>query len=92
MTLKVAGCANFRQRILLATLTGQALRIDEIRSDEISPGLRDFEASFLRLVESITNGCSIDINETGEFSMRRLRSVPLSLPPCSKQLSTPDVI
>jgi RNA 3'-terminal phosphate cyclase len=25
----------------------------------------DFEASFLRLIEKITNGCGIKINETG---------------------------
>ena len=28
-------------------------------------GLRDFEASFLRLLEKITNGCKIEINMTG---------------------------
>jgi hypothetical protein len=30
-----------------------------------SPGLQDYEASFLRLVEKVTNGCSVEINETG---------------------------
>ena len=30
-----------------------------------APGLRDFEASFLRLVDKITNGCQIEINDTG---------------------------
>ncbi len=29
-------------------------------------GLSDFEASFLRLIEKITNGCEIIINETGK--------------------------
>jgi len=33
--------------------------------DNPQPGLRDFEASFLRLMEKITNGCEITINETG---------------------------
>lgn len=30
-----------------------------------APGLRDFEASFLRLLDKITNGCQIEINDTG---------------------------
>lgn len=31
-----------------------------------SAGLRDYEASLLRLLEKVTNGCVIEINETGE--------------------------
>ena len=79
MKNKVKGCTNFRQRILLATITGQALRIDDIRSDEVSPGLRDFEASFLRMIESVTNGCAIDINETGEQATRMAAATPCKL-------------
>jgi len=55
-----------------ATLSGKSLRINEIRSgqlDELRPGLQDFEASFLRLVEKMSDGCNIEINETGT-SMR----------------------
>jgi hypothetical protein len=67
MTLRFTGCENFRQRILLASLSGRPIRIDDIRSDDpLSPGLRDFEASFLRLIEKVTNGCEVAINETGE--------------------------
>lgn len=63
--IRAKGCANFRLRVIFATLSGRRLRIDEIRHRDQSPGLRDFEANFLRLVEKLTNGCSIEINETG---------------------------
>ncbi|GAX85703.1 hypothetical protein CEUSTIGMA_g13117.t1 [Chlamydomonas eustigma] len=63
--LKCSGSQCFRLRIVCATLSGKPLRIDDIRARDESPGLRDFEASFLRLIEKITNGCKIEINETG---------------------------
>ena len=63
--LRLRGCAHFRQRVVFATLARRRLRIDDIRHKDESPGLRDFEASFLRLVEKLTNGCRIEINETG---------------------------
>jgi len=52
-----------------ATLTGRTIVISDIRpngsSDSTDPGLRDFEANFLRLMEKVSNGCEIVINETG---------------------------
>lgn len=63
--LRFTGCAQFRQRILFATLAHKKLRIDGIRDKDEAPGLRDFEANFLRLVEKLTNGCRTEINETG---------------------------
>ena len=30
-----------------------------------TPGLRDYEAGFLRLVDKLTSGCQVEINETG---------------------------
>ncbi len=64
--LKFRGCQHFRQRLVCATLSGRPIRIDDIRADDPqSPGLRDFEASFLRLLEKLTNGCVVEINETG---------------------------
>ena len=30
-----------------------------------SPGLRDFEACLLRLLEKVTDDCTVEINETG---------------------------
>ncbi len=66
-TLKFKGCQNFRQRLLLSTLSGKPIRIDDIRVNDESPGVRDFEASFLRLLEKLTNGCVVEINETGAW-------------------------
>jgi RNA 3'-terminal phosphate cyclase-like protein len=63
--LKFSGSNNFRERILCSTLSSKPIRIDEIRSLEENPGLSDYEASLLRLVEKISNGCEIKINETG---------------------------
>eukprot|EP00775_Hariotina_reticulata_P008347 gene8347-8531_t len=46
-------------------LHSKAIRIDDIRASDQSPGLRDYEASLLRLLEKLTNGCLVEINETG---------------------------
>jgi RNA 3'-terminal phosphate cyclase-like protein len=56
MALRYEGCAQFRQRIVAATLSQKSLRIDKIRDQDDSPGLHDFEANFLRLIEKITDG------------------------------------
>ena len=64
--LRFRGAQDLRQRVALATITGRPIRIDDIRVGEQSPGLRDYEACLLRLVEKVTNGCIIEINETGE--------------------------
>jgi RNA 3'-terminal phosphate cyclase-like protein len=63
--LRFRGSQNFRQRLLLSTLSGKPIRIDDIRAGDQSPGLRDYEASLLRLLEKLTNGCLVEINETG---------------------------
>jgi len=39
--------------------------VDDIRVDDPSPGLRDYEASLLRLLEQVSNGTVVEINETG---------------------------
>ena len=63
--IKARGAQQLRQRLLLATLAGAPLRIDDIRAHDSRPGLRDYEASFLRLLEKLSNGCAVEINETG---------------------------
>ena len=64
--VRLQGAQQMRHRLLLATLTGTPLRIDDIRVHDEAPGLRDFEASFLRLLEKISDGCGVEINETGK--------------------------
>nr|CAG4641687.1 EOG090X05X4 [Eurycercus lamellatus] len=63
--LKYEGCNFFRQRLVLATLSCRPVSIVNIRSRENDPGLREFEASFIRLLDKITNGSKIEVNETG---------------------------
>ena len=63
--LRFRGSEHLRQRLVCATLSGKAIRIDDIRAQDQNPGLRDYEASLLRLLEKVTNGCIIEINETG---------------------------
>ena len=59
------GHRNFRLRLVLSTLSGKPIKIVRIRSDDMNPGLRDHEVSFLRLLESVTNGTHIEISYTG---------------------------
>ncbi|XP_061182618.1 RNA 3'-terminal phosphate cyclase-like protein [Saccostrea echinata] len=64
-TVTFEGCNYFRQRLILSTLSGKTLRIKKIRSKDDDPGLKDFEASFIRLIDKLTNGSNIIVNETG---------------------------
>ena len=79
MSLRFHGSQHFRQRLACATLSGRTIRIDNIRARDENPGLRDYEASLLRLLEKITNGCVVEINETGAAS---------GLPRCNRDLSS----
>ncbi|PWZ03629.1 18S rRNA biogenesis protein [Testicularia cyperi] len=63
--LRFTGHRNFRQRLTLSLVSQRPVRIDSIRPDHSSPGIRDFEANFLRLLEKITNGSSVEISYTG---------------------------
>ena len=63
--LNFRGSQHFRQRLVCATLSGKPIRIEGIREQDQNPGLRDYEACLLRLIEKVTDGCVIEINETG---------------------------
>ena len=63
--LRFKGHRSFRQRLLLAVLSQRSIHISEIRSNADSPGVSDFEVSFLRLLERVTNGTTVEINYTG---------------------------
>ncbi|KAL6075863.1 18S rRNA biogenesis protein RCL1 [Balamuthia mandrillaris] len=63
--LTYQGARSFRQRIVCAALSGKTVKIKEIRAADENPGLRDYEVSFLKLIENITNGSLIKINVTG---------------------------
>ncbi|UJR22454.1 hypothetical protein I4U23_025512 [Adineta vaga] len=65
MTLQFEGCAYFRQRLALSTLSCTPIKIKNIRSQENEPGLRNFEINLLHLLEKLTNGSKVEINATG---------------------------
>ncbi|KAJ3077405.1 rRNA-processing endoribonuclease [Podochytrium sp. JEL0797] len=64
--MRFEGHLHMRQRLLLATISGRSIRIDKIRQNEDEfPGLADYEVSFLRLLEKVTNGSHLEISYTG---------------------------
>ncbi|CAJ0756418.1 22958_t:CDS:2, partial [Entrophospora sp. SA101] len=44
--------------------SGKIVKIEKIRPDHEDLGIKDFEVSFLRLLEKATNGSSIEISYT----------------------------
>lgn len=63
--LHFVGCNFFRQRLVYSLLSGRPVTISEIRSCDNEPGIRDFESKLLSLLEKITNGTRVKINQTG---------------------------
>ena len=60
------GATQFRQRICVSILSHRPLLIRNIRADDLqNPGLKEYEASFLRLIDQMTNGSKMEINNTG---------------------------
>lgn len=63
--LRFTGHRNFRTRLILSLLSGRPIVISGIRAKSTSPGIKDYEAGFLRLLEKITNGTKVEIGYTG---------------------------
>ena len=60
------GATQFRLRLITSILSSRPLLLRNIRSDDLdNPGLHEHEASFLRLLDRMTNGTKIEINATG---------------------------
>jgi RNA 3'-terminal phosphate cyclase-like protein len=60
------GATQLRQRLVVSLLSHRPILIHNIRADDLeNPGLKDYEASFLRLIDSMTNGSRMEINNTG---------------------------
>jgi RNA 3'-terminal phosphate cyclase-like protein len=70
------GSVQFRQRIAVSLLSHRNLLIRNIHNDNDDDamdessgastiGLRDYEVSFLRLIDALTNGTVMEINNTG---------------------------
>ena len=70
--IKFTSHASLAQRLVLATLTGRAIRVSQIRSSSLTnPGLAPHDISFLRLLEAVTNGSHIEISYTGTTLLYR---------------------
>jgi len=64
--LKFQGSEHLHHRLVLSTLTGRPIKISGIRESSYSnPGLAPHEISFIRLLDSITNGSHIEFSITG---------------------------
>ncbi|XP_053684175.1 probable RNA 3'-terminal phosphate cyclase-like protein [Sabethes cyaneus] len=60
------GSNFFKQRLILSTLSGKPITIRDIRVlDEEGPGLREYESNLLKLLDRITNGTRIRIEQDG---------------------------
>ena len=64
-TLKFTGSGHFRSRIALSILSGRPVKITKIRETSEEPGLNEAEASFIKLIDKLTNGSRIQISDTG---------------------------
>ena len=58
--------SNFlRLRLVLSVLSGRSVKINKIRWKDENPGLRESEASLIRLMDKITNGSKFQVSQTG---------------------------
>lgn len=70
--LRFTGHRALIQRLVLSTLTGRPIRVSQIRpNSHANPGLANHEVSFLRLLESVTNGSAIEFSMTGTILVYR---------------------
>ncbi|KAL7058077.1 hypothetical protein AAHC03_016944 [Spirometra sp. Aus1] len=59
------GPSCFRLKIVTSILTNRPIRIRNIRNRSKSPGVTDYEVNFLQLINLLSNGAVININDTG---------------------------
>jgi RNA 3'-terminal phosphate cyclase-like protein len=62
---KLKGSNYFRIKIAYSLLLGRPIEVTAIRENDINPGLTEYEISFLKLIERITNGTKVEISKTG---------------------------
>jgi RNA 3'-terminal phosphate cyclase-like protein len=61
--VEFVGATHLRYRLVMSTLAQRAIRISQIRVGD--GGLRDYEASFLRLLEKVSVGARVRISSDG---------------------------
>lgn len=59
------GSSCLRQRLILSTVTSRAIVIKNIRSSGEEPGLNDSEVTLLKLLEKVSNGMTVEVDESG---------------------------
>jgi len=63
--LDFEGSNCLRQRLVLSILSGKAIRITNMRSKDMDSGLNPSEMNLLKLVEKVTNGSDIYVDQMG---------------------------
>ncbi|RZF44523.1 hypothetical protein LSTR_LSTR002296 [Laodelphax striatellus] len=63
--LEFKGSQYMRQRLILSVVSGKPIKITQIRAKEDNPGLTEYEANLLRLLDKLTNGTWLEVSETG---------------------------
>ncbi|KAJ8600236.1 hypothetical protein CTAYLR_001976 [Chrysophaeum taylorii] len=64
-TIRFTGAKSLRARLMLATLAKRRIVISGIREHTEVPGVTNDEACFVRLLDKLSSGSKIEINETG---------------------------
>eukprot|EP01059_Diplonema_ambulator_P020069 TRINITY_DN33766_c0_g1_i1.p1 TRINITY_DN33766_c0_g1~~TRINITY_DN33766_c0_g1_i1.p1 ORF type:complete len:367 (+),score=33.78 TRINITY_DN33766_c0_g1_i1:66-1166(+) len=64
-TYTVQGTPYFRHHLIGAVLGGKAVVFENIRTEGEEVGLKEHEVNFLKLIDAVTNGTKMEINETG---------------------------
>lgn len=60
---------NFRVKLALSLISQKGIEIVEIRHRSMQPGVTNAEVSLLRLIDEISNGTMIKINDTGMLTL-----------------------
>jgi RNA 3'-terminal phosphate cyclase-like protein len=61
--LTFRGSSYLKHRLILATLSGKAIKITDIRVN--NGGLQEFEVNLIRLIDKLTNGTRIKLHPSG---------------------------
>jgi RNA 3'-terminal phosphate cyclase-like protein len=62
--LSFKGSNHLKQKLILATISGKAIKITDIRKGQES-GIQEFEISLIRLIDKLTNGTKIRLSPSG---------------------------
>ncbi|VDK37150.1 unnamed protein product [Taenia asiatica] len=60
------GSVAFRQKVLLSVVSNRPVHIRNVRSRSRNPGVTSTEVDFLKLINEISNGAIVEVNDTGE--------------------------